>query len=152
MALLPPFRGANVSRYLGARTIEVGALGPTGIGLRHSEGARIIAYARPGTSLDEWKGLIAARWTLLDVVESDGRKYMVARQNQPRIRVQDSLTEREQQVVALAVMRQHNKLIAYNLGVSHATVRVLMARAVAKFGAASRDDLVRRLQAKEALR
>ena len=55
-----------------------------------------------------------------------------------------TLTEREHQIVALAVLGQHNKLIAYNLGISHSTVRVLMARAARKLGARSRDELIRR--------
>jgi DNA-binding CsgD family transcriptional regulator len=54
-----------------------------------------------------------------------------------------SLTEREHQIAALAVLGQHNKLIAYNLGISHSTVRVLMARAARKIGARSRDELIR---------
>ena len=53
------------------------------------------------------------------------------------------LTEREHQVAALALSGQHNKLIAYNLGISHSTVRVLMARAARKMGARSRDELIR---------
>ena len=56
------------------------------------------------------------------------------------------LTDREQEVVAFASMGHHNKLIAYNLGISHSTVRVLIARAAAKLGARSRDELVRRRQ------
>lgn len=97
----------------------------------------------PEQALDEWKGLIAARWTLLDVCETDGRKYLVARQNQMRTSGPQSLTERERQVVSLAAMGQHNKLIAYNLGISHSTVRVLMVRATRKLGVSSRDDLAR---------
>src|SRR5258708_7912694 len=40
----------------------------------------------PERAIEEWKGLIAARWTLLDVCESDGCKYLVAQQNQPPTR------------------------------------------------------------------
>jgi DNA-binding CsgD family transcriptional regulator len=98
----------------------------------------------PEQAVDEWKGLIAARWTLVDVRETDGRRYLVARQNRPRTQEPSGLTEREQEVVALAAMGHHNKLIAYNLGISHSTVRVLMARAAGKLGARSRDELLRR--------
>jgi DNA-binding CsgD family transcriptional regulator len=56
------------------------------------------------------------------------------------------LTERERHIVALAVLGQHNKLIAYNLGISHSTVRVPMARAARKLGAQSRDELIRRCE------
>jgi len=117
--------------------------------LKHS--ALAIARARgtlraraPEEAVDEWKGLIAARWTLLDVCETDGRTYLVARQNRPHTQGPTGLTDREQEVVAFAAMGHHNKLIAYNLGISHSTVRVLMARAAGKLGARSRDELVRR--------
>jgi DNA-binding CsgD family transcriptional regulator len=117
--------------------------------LRHS--ALAISNARgdlrvrdPELAVDEWKGLIAARWTLLDVGETDGRRYLVARQNRPMTQVPSVLTEREQEVVAFAVMGHHNKLIAYNLGISHSTVRVLMSRAAQKLEAHSRADLIRR--------
>lgn len=54
-----------------------------------------------------------------------------------------ALTEREHQIVSLAASGQHNKLIAYNLGISHSTVRVLMARAARRCSAQSRDHLIR---------
>ena len=98
----------------------------------------------PREAVDEWKGLIAARWTLLEVSETDGRRYLVARQDRPRTQGPNGLTKREQEVVSFAAMGQHNKLIAYNLGISHSTVRVLIARATRKLGATSRDELVRR--------
>lgn len=107
----------------------------------HDEALRIRV---PRQAVDEWKGPIAARWTLLDVCETDGQRYLVARQNHPRAQGPNVLTNREQEVVACAVLGHHNKLIAYNLGISHSTVRVLIARAAGKLGARSRDELVRR--------
>jgi DNA-binding CsgD family transcriptional regulator len=53
-----------------------------------------------------------------------------------------ALTERERQIVTLAAAGQHNKLIAYNLGISHSTVRVLMARAAKRISARSREELI----------
>jgi DNA-binding NarL/FixJ family response regulator len=43
------------------------------------------------------------------------------------------LSDREKQVVALASLGRSNKLIAYELGIAHATVRVLFARARANW-------------------
>ena len=68
----------------------------------------------------------------------------MARQNQAGTRGPPVLTMREQQVVELASMGHHNKLIAYNLGVSHSTVRVLIARAARKLQSSSRNDLIHR--------
>jgi DNA-binding CsgD family transcriptional regulator len=104
----------------------------------------ILHTSEPERAVDEWKGLIAAHWTLLDVCEKDGTKYLVARQNQMKTPGPNGLTDREREVVALAVAGHHNKLIAYNLGISHSTVRVLMSRAAEKLGAHSREDLIRR--------
>lgn len=98
--------------------------------------------ANPGRAVEEWKGLIAARWTLLEVAETDGGRVLIARENEPAGKGPVTLTERERQVVALAGMGQHNKLIAYTLGISHSTVRVLISRAAAKLGVDSREALI----------
>jgi DNA-binding CsgD family transcriptional regulator len=47
--------------------------------------------------------------------------------------------------VALALLGRSNKLIAYELGLAHATVRVLTARAASKLGVTSRAALLARL-------
>jgi DNA-binding CsgD family transcriptional regulator len=126
---------------------------------RLKQSALAIASARgdlrtlqPERAIDEWKGLIAARWTLIDVCERDGRRYLVARQNKPRVRGPSVLTDREQEVLAFAVLGHHNKLIAYNLGISPSTVRVLIARAAGKLGAGSRAELIRQGKNMTALR
>lgn len=54
----------------------------------------------------------------------------------------DSLSGREQQVAVLATQGRSNKLIAYELGLAHSTVRVLITRACAKLGVSSRAQLV----------
>jgi DNA-binding NarL/FixJ family response regulator len=55
----------------------------------------------------------------------------------------ERLTVRERDVVARALRGCANKVIAYDLGLAHSTVRVLMARAAIKLGAHSRDELLR---------
>jgi DNA-binding NarL/FixJ family response regulator len=57
-----------------------------------------------------------------------------------------ALSEREREVLAMAAMGHHNKLIAYELGLAHSTVRVLLHRAAAKLGAACRRDAIERFQ------
>jgi DNA-binding CsgD family transcriptional regulator len=105
----------------------------------------------PKQAVTEWKGPIAARWSLLAVSELDGVTYLVARQNRPRVRCSTALTDREQEVVAFAAMGHHNKLIAYDLGISHSTVRVLMSRAAGKMRTRSREELIRRWTEKDHL-
>jgi DNA-binding CsgD family transcriptional regulator len=100
----------------------------------------------PEDAIREWKGLVAARWTLVEQFDHDGHRYLVARRNDPLEGKQwiDALTRREHQVVAYASLGHWNKLIAYELGIADSTVRVLLTRAAAKAGVRSRKDLVER--------
>jgi DNA-binding CsgD family transcriptional regulator len=72
---------------------------------------------------------LAAAWRVRRLLERDA---------------ETALTRREQEVLAQAALGHHNKLIAYDLGVAHSTVRVLLHRAAAKLGAGSRGEAVRR--------
>jgi DNA-binding NarL/FixJ family response regulator len=88
------------------------------------------------------KGFSSRRWTLVDQYESDGNRYVLARENTPATLGPVRLSRREQQVVSMAALGNTNKVIAYELGLAHSTVRVLMARASAKLGAPTRSVLV----------
>jgi DNA-binding CsgD family transcriptional regulator len=52
------------------------------------------------------------------------------------------LSPRERELVTLAAAGKTNKEIAHEIGLAHATVRVLLARAAAKLGAKSRRELL----------
>jgi DNA-binding CsgD family transcriptional regulator len=92
--------------------------------------------------LDAWRPLNSARWTLVDSYEEGGRRYIVARENQAEAKSFSDLTDRERQIVVHATLGMTNKQIAYALGISDATVRVLMARAAKRFGVRSRKELL----------
>jgi len=96
----------------------------------------------PERALGDWRALVSGQWSLVDQLEHDGRRYIVARQNEPRALGPEALSERERQVIGYALLGHHNKLIAYELGIADSTVRVLMARAASKLGAKSRDELI----------
>lgn len=108
--------------------------------LERSRGS--MRFKDPDQALANWKALIAGRWTLVDQIEEGGRRYILARQNDPVAPGPESLTAREKQVIGYAKLGHHNKLIAYELGIADATVRVLMARAAAKLGVRTREELV----------
>lgn len=97
----------------------------------------------PDASLAARKALVGARWSLVDRLDLDGRRYLLARENSPRAQGPDALSARERQVLAYAKLGHHNKLIAYELGVADSTVRVLLARAAAKVGVKTREELLR---------
>lgn len=107
------------------------------------EAARSASGRRDGSrALEVWHPLTAARWTLVDSFESDGKRYIVAQENQAEAPDFGAFTDRERQVVVHAALGQTNKEIAYMLGISDSTVRVLVARAARRIGVRTRRDLL----------
>lgn len=95
-----------------------------------------------------WRPLVESNWSLLDECDSDGRRFIVAVDNRPPTRVpQGELSEREHQVLTQAHLGHSNKVIAYELGLSSATVRVLMHRAARKLGTSTRVETLAKFAA-----
>jgi len=86
-------------------------------------------------AIDVWEGLVDGRWTMLDHFDRDGRRYFVARKNDPAAPRVLSLTGRQRQVVALAALGHTNKLIAYELGIGEPAVSRHLQRAAERVGA-----------------
>ncbi len=97
----------------------------------------------PGEALAAWRALVAGRWSLVDHFDRDGRRFLLARRNDPQSRVRADLTLRERQVLGYAGLGHSNKLIAYELGLSPTTVATHLTRIAAKLGANSRATLIR---------
>ncbi|MBS1149735.1 MAG: hypothetical protein H6Q89_1433 [Myxococcaceae bacterium] len=97
----------------------------------------------PEQALGVWKGLVTGRWSLVDSFTSDQKRYVVARQNAPSLRDPRALSERERQVVAFAASGEHNKLIAYRLGLATSSVATHLANASRKLKIRSRSELAR---------
>ena len=95
----------------------------------------------PDEAMETWKGLVDARWTLVDQFESDGKRYVIARHNVAEPLAFAALTPRERQVAGYAALGHQNKFIAYELGISVSTVGVLLSRACKKLGVRSRSAL-----------
>jgi DNA-binding CsgD family transcriptional regulator len=106
------------------------------------EKVRSTQHRNASTSLGRWQGLIDARWSLIDQFDQDGKRFIVARENEPRPPGPGAFTERERQVVGYAALGHDNKVIAYDLGIAHSTVKVLMARAAAKLAVRSRAEVI----------
>ena len=139
-------------------------LSPNGA-LLHAEGGAGVAVARDDlrratlafdqartktrrdveTATRRWRPLVVSRWSLLDDFDSDGRRFVVAVENGPPTRApKTTLSERELQVVTQASLGHTNKEIAYELGLSDSTVRVLLHRAATKLGTIGRAQLLER--------
>jgi DNA-binding CsgD family transcriptional regulator len=99
----------------------------------------------PDTALAMWKGLVDGRWSLVDWFDTDGRRFIIARRNEPDVRDPRGLSPRERHVVAYTVLGESNKLIAYRLGLSEPTISATLADAMRKLGVASRTQLVQML-------
>jgi DNA-binding CsgD family transcriptional regulator len=90
--------------------------------VRDIDRARCRARRQDDNALSLWRGLVAGRWSLVERFDDDGRRYFVARRNDPDVSAPLALTRRERQVIAYAAMGHSLKLIAYELGLSVSTV------------------------------
>jgi DNA-binding CsgD family transcriptional regulator len=98
--------------------------------------------ADPDQALALWPGLVSGRWSLVDRFESDGRRYVVARRNEPRPKSPFALTLREQQVLGHLLQGDSVKLTAYALGRSPSTVSETARTLLLKLGVRSVADLI----------
>ena len=95
----------------------------------------------PDAALEAWKGLVAGRWSLVDHIDTDGKRFIVARRNDPDAHGPGGLTLRERQVMSARARGLSLKLIAYDLGLSIATVCKSLQGGMAKLGVASDAEL-----------
>ena len=96
----------------------------------------------PDEALAMWEGLVNGRWTLVETFESDGRRYFVAYPNELELPAPRALSAREVAVVGYVVQGDPNKWIAYQLGVSAATVARHLSNALGKLGLTHRHELI----------
>lgn len=97
----------------------------------------------PEEAVELWRALVAGRWSLVEQIDTDGRRYLIARSNDPGTPLPASpLSRRQQQVLAYAAMGHSNKAIAYQLGLSTSTVATHLASAASKLGVRSRVSVV----------
>jgi DNA-binding CsgD family transcriptional regulator len=102
--------------------------------------------AEPDAALARWSGLVSGRWSLVDQFERDGRRFIVARRNDPRPPDPLALTLRERQVFGHMVQGDSVKLTAYALGLSASTVSSLASSVRLKIGVRNVAEVVARLQ------
>jgi DNA-binding CsgD family transcriptional regulator len=96
----------------------------------------------PGQALELWQALVSGRWSLVDHHEHDGRRYLIARRNDPGVSDPRALSLRERQVAWYAALGHPNKLIGYELGISMSSVATHLKLASKKLGVRSRPELI----------
>jgi DNA-binding CsgD family transcriptional regulator len=114
--------------------------------LRAFDRARTRGGARKAiAAIQRHRPLVDARWTLVDTYERDGARFVVARENEAAVRGLKGLTARERQVAAFLALGHSTKEVAYELGISDSTTRVLLSRAITKIGVKTRQELIGRV-------
>ncbi len=96
----------------------------------------------PDSALKLWEGLIHGRWSLVNYVDTDRRRFVLAIKNDPTYPDLRGLSEKEQQVAEFMGLGLSNKEISYTLGVSLSAVTNCTASAKMKLGLTSRAELV----------
>ncbi len=115
-----------------------------GVAVRLMEKARgRLRRADPDEALQLWRGLVEGTWSLVEHHDTDGKRYLLARRNQPGTQEPTALTRNERSVLAFAAMGHQNKYIGYLLGLSPSAVTSHLRAAQRKLGLSSRNDLIR---------
>lgn len=99
----------------------------------------------PDEAVKTWSALVAGQWTIVDSVERDGKRLLLARRNPLVGRDVLQLTPAESEVVWLVALGHSNKFVAYELGVPVSTVISRLRSAFRKLGVSNRAQLIRKL-------
>lgn len=114
-----------------------------GVAVRKVERARgHLRRTSPEEALDLWQALFEGRWSIVEQVESDGKRMVLARRNEPGVSDPRSLTPGERDVLAYVALGHSNKYVAYLLGVTAGAVSSRLASALRKLGVCSRREAI----------
>ncbi len=82
------------------------------------------------------------KWSVVDFVDRDGKRFILARRNPLIGRDSIAITDVERAVLALASLGHANKHIAYELGLAPSTVAGHLKRGLRRLGLKGRAELV----------
>ena len=99
----------------------------------------------PEEAAQLWSVLVSGRWSIIDFVDRDGKRLVLARKNPVRGPDVLALDESERDVVWLATLGHSRKYIAFELGLATATVTKRLGSALKKLRIGSRRELLRKL-------
>ena len=99
----------------------------------------------PEEAAELWSVLVSGRWSIIDFVDRDGKRLLLARKNPVHGPDVLALNDDERDVVWLATLGHSRKYIAYELGLATATVTKRLGSALKKLRIGSRRELLRKL-------
>lgn len=95
----------------------------------------------PDEAMSLWRGLVDGRWTIVDWVDSDARRYLVVYENQVSARHPRALSPRELDVAEYLVQGRSTSEMAWALGLSVGTVSRTARDVLRKLKVSRRSDL-----------
>lgn len=114
-----------------------------GAAAKHIERARSKrGRSDPMAALELWQGLLAGRWSMVEHVDSDGKRLLLARRNDPEVGGPHVLSHRQRQAVFYASLGLTSKEIGYALGLAPNTVSAHLASGLRKLKIGTRAELV----------
>jgi DNA-binding NarL/FixJ family response regulator len=90
-----------------------------------------------------WLGLLDGKWSIVDRLDQNGRRFLVAQKHEGSAVDQGALTARERQIIARAARGNSVKEIAFEFGVASSTITQILRGAFMKMGISCRTELVR---------
>lgn len=96
-------------------------------------------------AMEHWSALVAGRYSIVETTERDGKRYLLARKNSLQSPDLLALTKEESDVVWLTAQGHSHKYVAYELGLSVASIVRRLRSAMLKLRVRSRRDLLRKL-------
>lgn len=95
----------------------------------------------PEEAMMMWKGLVAGKWTIVDWVDTDSRRFLVAHENPFSTRALRALSPREVDIAEHLAQGRSTSEIGYALGLQSGTVSRAARTVLRKLGVKGRADL-----------
>jgi DNA-binding CsgD family transcriptional regulator len=111
--------------------------------------SRRVRRSHPSQAVELWRALVLGRWSLVDHLDSDGKRFLIARRNPVGAHEPASLSEGERRASLLFALLGSVKLVAYELGLSPSTISGELKSACRKLGCRNRAELAALLQPTE---
>ena len=96
----------------------------------------------PHAAVEAWRGLVDGRWSLVEHFDSDGRRFLVARKNDPDTLGPSAVSLRERQVLLRRARGLPLKLISYDLGLSIGAVSKTLRSGMSKLGLSHEAEMI----------